>query len=156
MSTSKVFQAMHKHGLIDWGSLAAGWNRHWVTKSDVVGWAVYWLEEHPDETSIPISQLAGGESLDDEEISFLFAQVSPPSESLSASSLDKWRLVMLIDLAESDLSWDEKVTQLECLQAEFAYPNDMRDCTRYGGAGVDPLEAANAVIDQLKARWHVP
>jgi hypothetical protein len=62
---------------------------------------------------------------------------------------------MLIDLAASDLSWDEKVTQLECLRAEFEYPEDMRECTRYGNTRVDAIDAMNAVIDQLKARWHV-
>jgi hypothetical protein len=66
MSTSKAFQAMCEHGLIDWASLAAGWKRRWISKSNVVDWAVHWLEQHPDEARTPVLMLAGGESLDDE------------------------------------------------------------------------------------------
>ena len=169
MRDGRVIQLMTAMGLLDWPAVIAGWDRHWLWRTDVVHLAVEWLVRNPDDDRIAVALLAGGEEYCDDEIRKLLMDVVGDSPMDERVAMDKWRLAVLSALAEKNLDWEDTVTQLEEIGAVFGAPEDMRLCTRYGpseeaikrGAAdasdltVDPLDAMVKVIGDLKRRFNV-
>ena len=173
MAAGKAIDVLRQLGQLDWRTLYLGWRRCWATRSDLIDVAVRWLDEHPDENDIRVTQLAGGESLEDAELEAILTSYvaaltgSLPSDGNSAE-LDKWRLALLRVLAEGPLDPEAKLARLEELYAEFDYPEDMAACSRYyvspsqqengwaiGDQCPSPLAAMEAVLNQLSEKLGV-
>lgn len=169
MEAGRLAGLMESLGFLDWRAMSIGWDRGWVTRADVVDHALDRLQSDAVDDRAALASLTSAENLDGESIRELLAQLAGGQTEEDDSSLEKWRLVRLLDLNRMDLGWDEKVTRLEELVAEFGYPPDMRLCTRYGpsqasiDAGVaspvdlstDPLDAMRHVITALKRHLSV-
>jgi len=169
MEVDRAVGLMNSLGLLDWKALSIGWDRGWATRADVAGYAVNRLQSDAGDDIAAVASLASVEGLDDEAIRGLLVRLAGEQAEEDGIAQEKWRLVRLLDLDGMDLGWDEKVTRLEELGAEFGYPPDMRLCTRYGpsqasiDAGVasqddlstDPLDALRLVITSLKRRLGV-
>lgn len=166
MEVGRAVGLMDSLGLLDWKALSIGWGRGWATRADVAHYAVDRLQSDVDDDIAVVASLASAEALDDESIPWLLARLAGEPNDEDGVALEKWRLVRLLDLDGTDLGWDEKVTRLEEIGAEFGYPPDMRLCTRYGPSeasidagtaspddlSTDPLDAMNQVIKSLKQR----
>jgi hypothetical protein len=169
MRDARVIQLMTAMGLLDWQAVMVGWDHRWLSKADVVHFAVDWLLRDPDDNRVAVALLAGGEECGDDEIRRLLVDVIDDSQADEGVTMDKWRLAFLSALAEKDLGWECKVTLLEEIGAAFGAPADMRLCTRYGPSEraikkgladasdltVDPLDAMAKVIANLKRRFNV-
>lgn len=169
MEINRAVGLMDALGLLDWKVLSIGWDRGWVTRAEVTDYAVERLRADADDDSDCVASLASPEDQGDGLIQGLLARLAGEEAEENGSALEKWRLVRLLDLDDMDLGWDEKVTRLEEIGAEFAYPPDMRLCTRYGpsqasidiGAAssddlsTDPLDAMKQVVTSLKRSLNV-
>lgn len=169
MEVDRAVGLMNSLGLLDWKALSIGWDRGWATRADVTNYALHQLEFDADDDIAALASLASAKDLDDESIRGLLARLAGEQTEEDGVALEKWRLVRLVDLDGADLGWEEKVTRLEELGAEFGYPPDMRLCTRYGpsqasiDAGLasrddlwtDPLDAMRNVMTALKQRLGV-
>ncbi len=143
-----------------------GWDRAWITRTDIANYAVARLQSAEADNSTAVISLTRSEDMNDELIRGLLTQLAEHQTTNGGSGLDKWRLGHLVHLDTSDLTWDQKVTRLEEIGAEFRYPPDMRLCTRYSpsqaaiNAGcaspddrsIDPLDAMRSLIKDLKQR----
>jgi len=155
-------------GLLDWKTLLLGWDRDWVTTADVANYAVERLVSNTDEENKDVVLLGGAELLDKDTIRSYLDNLAG-NQSKNEMSLEKWRLVFLMELDAMEVDWNEKVARLERLVADFDYPNDMSLCTRYGPSQaaielgfaspgdlkVDPLDEMKSVISHLKQRLGV-
>ncbi len=164
--THNTVQKMESMGLMNWTALQLGWERHWLSKADVINHAVKWMQANPDDTRLAPALLAGAENSDDDEVGKLLAEIAGDSAKDENVAKDKWRLAALTALSEEPVGWEEKVTRLEELRAAFGAPADMRLCTRYGPSrhaiesgfasesdlSVDPLDAMAEVIADLRLR----
>jgi hypothetical protein len=169
MEVNRALELMKCLGLLNWKVLLTGWNWGWVTKTDLIGYAVDRLQSDTDDNDVAVVSLAGAEDMNDEAIRRLLVRLAGGETEEDGSELEKWRLARLLELGETDLEWDQKVTRLEELGAEFGYPPDMRQCTRYGPSqasmeaglaspadlSTDPLDAMGHVIAGLKPRLDV-
>jgi hypothetical protein len=169
MEVGRAVGLMDSLGILNWKALSIGWGRGWATRADVINYAVDRLQSDADDDISAVASLASAEDLDDESIRELLARLAGEQAEEDGIALEKWRLARLLDLDGMDLGWDEKVTRLEELGAEFGYPPDMRLCTRYGPsqASIDagfaspddlstgPLDAMRQVITSLKRRLGV-
>jgi hypothetical protein len=169
MEASRALELMKSLGLLSWKTLLTGWDRGWVTKTDLIGYAVDWLQTDPNDNNLAVASLAGAEDLEDGAIRGVLAQLAEEQPEFDDPDLEKWRLAHLLELDGMDLEWDQKVTRLEELGAEFGYPRDMRLCARYGASqesidaglaspedlSIDPIEAMAHVIAGLKQRLGV-
>lgn len=169
MEAGRALKLMNSLGLLDWRALLTGWDRGWVPRGDLIDYAVNRMQSGAVDDSVALASLAGAEDLADESIRGLLARLAGEQALGDDIDLEKWRLVRLLELDETSLEWDEKVTRLEELGVEFGYPADMRLCTRYGpsqasiDAGLaspddlstDPLDAMTQVIAGLKQRLGV-
>ena len=137
--------------LLDWSSIWLGYKRGWVRREDICEYAISQLGDESSSESIAI--LAGGNYLSDEEFEgIVLNEINSHDE---AGSLDKWRLAFLLCTAASNDSYDEKVSKLQEVYAEFGYPEDMASCCIYSSDEVCPLEAMNAVVKDLKINCYI-
>ena len=137
--------------LLDWSSIWLGYKRGWVRREDISEYAISQLGDESSSESVAI--LAGGNYLSDEEFEgIVLNEINSHDE---AGSLDKWRLAFLLCTAASNDSYDEKVSKLQEVYAEFGYPEDMASCCIYSSDEVCPLEAMNAVVKDLKINCYI-
>ena len=156
--------------LLNWSSLLIGWNNNWLTKQDIINYAVKWLQNNPMETNEAIILLSGAEQYDDDEIRRLLLGIIEKKQLIDeATEIDKWRLAHLIILSQENIDPEKKIVRLEELYAEFGYPADMRLCSRYGPSqkaiknglassselSIDPVDEMERVIMRLKKRFGV-
>ena len=138
-------------GLLCWATLFWGWKRGWVTRKDIIEYAVSLLVESKNEADENVALIASGESLDDRELLDLVSKQAKNADQETA--MDKWRLAHLISLAESGATDQEKLDKLQELYAEFEYPEDMASCSIYAQDDVDPLVVMTEVVNMLKRRF---
>jgi hypothetical protein len=143
--------------LLDWSSLAVGWDRGWVSPEDVDQFATSWLTAHPADDDVSIALLADARSLSEEEIRERLFQVAQRREQFDVADekqhrfqVDKWRYAHLLSLQRAQLPDAEKIDRLQIMYAHFGYPKDMAGCSIYG-LGPDPLEAMRSVIEKLRS-----
>jgi hypothetical protein len=165
--SASIAEIMRALGLLSWGSLWVGSERGWANRHDLIGYAVQWLVDHPNETDQSVLLIAGGENYDDARLRQLLSDYLERNGLLSpetaALELDKWRLARLLDLDKTDLEPEEKLERLQEIYAEFGFPNDMAACSRYffsseerasgirvGDSSQSPLDAMKEVISHLK------
>ncbi|EGU56401.1 hypothetical protein VINI7043_21066 [Vibrio nigripulchritudo ATCC 27043] len=136
-------------GLLCWSTIHLGLKKGWVSRKDVTDYAVDLLINGNENENVAI--IAGGDSLDDDEFFTLVSNhVRQPDDK--ASSLDKWRLAHLLNIAESDDNEQTKLDRLQEVYANFDYPEDMASCSIYSQDEIDPLVAMMQVIEELRSR----
>lgn len=145
-----------EQGLLNWSSLVVGWNHKWLSRDDVIQFAVSWLITHPDDDDKSIAFLAGSESSSEGEIRDCLCQVAQRLEQFDLAEqrkyhrqMEKWRYAHLSFLQQAELSDTEKIDRLQILYAHFGYPEDMAGCSKYG-PGPDPLEAMASAVEHLR------
>ena len=136
-------------GLLCWSTIFLGLKKGWVKRKDVIDYAVGLLMAGNDDEAVAL--IAGGESLNDEELLNLISTQIANKDEFAA--LDKWRLANLLCIAESEDSDQEKLDKLQEVYAKFEYPKDMESCSIYSRDEVDPLLAMMQVVKELKSRF---
>lgn len=156
MSTTSTFEILEELKLLDWKVLSIGHHRGWVTPSDLSRFASTCLAVGVSDEDLPaVAALASAEKLSASDVETTLAMLNNQYPSQGDVSVDKWRLARLLKLAGEDLEWDEKVTGLEEISAEFGYPTDMQKCTRYSAGPTDPLDEMTILISDIKTRLGV-
>jgi len=141
---ASAFTQLKTLGLVDWGVLAFGWSHQLLSADDVADFAAH---ETGTQHEARESLLLATQDNEPEKIGSQLNELAAPVVSRLAA--DKWRLAHLMEIADLKADWDTKVTMLEDVYSEFGYPEDMRECSRYGGAR-DPLDAMAGVIAALR------
>jgi hypothetical protein len=142
--------------LLSWDVLAWGRQRGWVTASDLSRFATARLAADIDDEELPaLAELASAERLSTDEVDSLLSQLNCMQLGQDCRESDSWRLAKLMELQSQDLPWDDKVTRLEELTAEFGFPANMQGCSRYATGTADPLDEMGAVIVKLKSQLGV-
>jgi hypothetical protein len=137
--------------LLSWDVLAYGRQRGWVTASDLSTFAIACLAADIDDTELPaVAELASAETLSADEVDQLLSQLSSVQSGQDSAESNSWRLAKLVELQSQGLEWDDKVTRLEGLAAEFGFPADMQGCSRYAAGTADPLDEMEALIANLR------
>ncbi len=135
-------------GLLCWPTILFGFRKGWVSRKDVIDYAVDLLINGSDNEDIAI--IAGGESLgNDELLDMISNQVE---QAKNSAALDKWRLAYLLNIAESDENQQTKLDRLQEVYANFDYPEDMASCSIYSQDEIDPLVAMMQVVEKLRSR----
>lgn len=135
-------------GLLCWSTILIGLRKGWVSRKDVIDYAVDLLVNGNEDEDVAI--IAGGESLEDDELFNLISNQVKQSDN--AAALDKWRLAHLLNIAESDDDEQTKLDRLQEVYANFDYPEDMASCSIYSQDEIDPLVAMTQVVEELKSR----
>jgi hypothetical protein len=160
MEAPTPFEILKSLDLLSWTALSVGWERGWVTNTNVDEYATIQLQSDVSDVDLAaMATLASADQLDTREIAELLKQLAGREAEQDLITLDKWRLARLLELQATQLDWDEKVIRLEELAAEFGYPPDMRLCSRYVGSeeihAPGPLDAMEDLISELKQRLGV-
>ena len=79
LSGVRDFELMKARGLLSWKTLLTGWDHQWVTKAELIAYAVNWLLTNPGEDNMAVILLASAEDLEDEAIHELLVQLSDGS-----------------------------------------------------------------------------
>ncbi|MBR9804627.1 DUF2247 family protein, partial [bacterium] len=109
--------------LLGWDVLMYGWQHGWVAAGVLNRFATTCLNSDLNEQQLrAVAKLTSAEKLSALEIDHLLTQLGPKPLSRNSTAADCWRLAKLVELHSQDLDWDEKVTQLESLAAEFGFP----------------------------------
>lgn len=158
-------KCLQKTGLLDAGVLAVGVERGWVSKKDVIEYAVEMLvlgEERPEFIDLII------QDLDTVTISNLLWQLAQkyllPSR-LFDEAIRRWMYASLKVIDVADISEEEKLDRLEEVYAILDYPEEMSACSRYYISDDDcirgisigdkvtlsPLEAMKNLLSQIEA-----
>lgn len=141
-------EILFQTGLMDWNVLYIGLSKGWVTRSDIINFAVQRMVE--GESGVDISILASAEMSDDEELCTTLKKKSS-SENFD-HALEVWRLAHLKEIEFSNLDDEEKVNKLQEVYANFDYPHDMRSCSIYSGTNTPPLIEMKRVIEALEGK----
>jgi hypothetical protein len=137
--------------LLSWDVLACGRQRGWATASDLSKFATARLAAGIDDAELAaVAELASAERLSAADVDHLLSQLSPVQSGQDCPESDTWRLAKVVELQSQELGWEDKVTRLEELTAEFGFPEDMQGCSRYAAGTADPLDEMAAVIVNLK------
>jgi hypothetical protein len=159
-----VLGVMGRHQLLDWSTILVGWDRTWLSKEGISDFAVEQLERASSESIVEL--LARIDGSDTQEIRNLIENCAKATQADYTAAVEKWRFAFLVALSEDPKSPEEKIDDLQDLYSAFDYPEDMRDCGRYGPsrqaipAGtarvdevtVDPLNAMARLLRVLAAR----
>lgn len=131
--------------LLSWGTILVGLRKHWITRQNVIDYALELVEESNDEEAIDI--IINQIFLSDKEF---IHHVSNKIKSMNeCMELDKWRLAHLLYAIE--LKDDQaKLDKLQEIYANFNYPDDMSACSIYSSQTTAPLMAMIEVIEKLK------
>jgi hypothetical protein len=135
-------------GLLCWPTVFVGFSKGWLSRKDVIDYAVDLLVDGNDDEGVVI--IASGESLEDSELLDLIS--SQIKQADNAVDVDKWRLGYFINIAESDESEQTKLDNLQEVYANFDYPENMASCSIYSQDEIDPLVSMMEVIKKLKIR----
>lgn len=143
-------EIIKKLGLMSWQVILVGLKKGWLTRKDVVDYAIELLMSGKESENILL--LGSSESLSDDDFYRLINSeivLNHDIESLE-ESLNKWRLANLISISQSNLVDEEKLDLLQKVYADFGYPEDMKYCSIYSSGSENPLCVMNYVIENLK------
>lgn len=153
MNSSTASDLLNTLNLLSWSVLAYGWQRSWVTPSDISSFAVACLSTELNDDMLPaVAELASAENLSADEIGRLLVQLSVDPARPRGDDVDIWRLAKLMEIDSQANDWEEKVKKTEELAAEFGYPEDMQGCSRYSSGPSDPIDEIGSLIKRLKNR----
>jgi len=133
-------------GPLCWSTILLGLDKGWVSRKDVIEYAVDLLVKGNEDENVVI--IAGGEPLGDDELLDLISNLVEQSDN--TGELDKWRLAHLISIAESNEGEQSKLDRLQEVYANFDYPEDMASCSVYSQDEIDPLVAMMQVVEELR------
>jgi len=133
-------------GLLCWSTILLGLDKGWVSRKDVIEYAVDLLVKGNEDENVVI--IAGGEPLGDDELLDLISNLVEQSDN--TGELDKWRLAHLISIAESNEGEQSKLDRLQEVYVNFDYPEDMASCSVYSQDEIDPLVAMMQVVEELR------
>lgn len=172
MNHNLAFSILKDELLAHWDVLYVGYKRGWITREAAEEYATKWLSQHSKCNDQQLVSLVSGNELASEEIESIMRRYAsyesgPFSKTTSqAFAVDAWRYAFLLALQQSEMSWDDKVENLQEISREFGYPIDMRPCSRYGPSDfaierglvspdvdpIDPITAMSRLIEQLHLR----
>lgn len=135
-------------GLLCWSTILLGLGKGWVSRKDVIDYAVDLLVNGNGDENVAI--IAAGETLRDDELLKLISNQVKQSDN--TDTLDKWRLAHLISIAESNEDVQTKLDRLQEVYANFDYPEDMASCSIYFQGEIDPLVAMMHIVEELKSK----
>jgi hypothetical protein len=117
-------------GLLDWDTVAFGFERGWITQAEVGDFATRAVVDGADVPEPEVAQLAGALWLDSRDVGELLSRVANPASD-PGKMTRRWALATLLVFRDSGL--DEKTLQqaLEDCYAEFGYLPEMRSLSRY-------------------------
>lgn len=147
------FEIIQEHHFLDWATLLAGLERGWCTKEDVVKYAENQLLKSNSEIDTRLIGIINSEQTSYPELisqiqDFLHHPEIEKKESNSA--LLKWRFAFITSLLEKETSEQEKIALLQEIYSQFGYSEDRISCSVYHNDGIDPLVAAQKVVDLLR------
>ena len=151
-------EVLARLGLLSWHVLLLGWEKGWVTRDDIIDYAVHLLAANKDQGDENIAAIAAGENYSNDELKQFITSLTKHREGgllaeNAGAEIEKWRLAQLISINESELSEEEKLQRLQDVYAEFGYPEDMASCSIYSQDNIDPLLAMVRVITALKEKF---
>lgn len=135
-------------GLLCWSTILLGLREGWVSRNDVIAYAVDLLVNGNNDEDVAV--IAGGDPLGDDELYKLISNQIVQTDN--AADLDKWRLAHLLNIAESEDDEQTKLDRLQEIYTKFDYPEDMASCSIYSQDQIDPLVAMMQVVEELKSR----
>ncbi|WNW12259.1 DUF2247 family protein [Pseudomonas sp. DTU_2021_1001937_2_SI_NGA_ILE_001] len=134
--------------LARWPTILVGFKKNWVTRENIFDYAMSQLSSDGEDEHTAV--IAGGRHLSNDE---LIEEISKKiTKYKEAIELDKWRLAFLIKIKESSDCEETKINNIQCVYADFNYPEDMSSCSIYAHNNIDPLLELNQVIENLKSR----
>lgn len=149
-----AFDVMKQVNLLGWHTLLVGLERGWCTKANLIAYAETCLIQAEDEIDGDVVAIASGEGVSEGELisiglHFLDAHGQPMSKEEKIESVEKWRFAHLAWLLRCRASDEEKISTLQELYAQFGFPDDMAGCSIYSSNCIDPLVAAEQVVESL-------
>jgi hypothetical protein len=155
-----LIDIMKTNKLLDWNTLRMGFEKHWISKEDIIDFSINELTSN-DETNIILSSLASCENETNENILEMIDKHIASRQIVlhENDEIKKWLLGHLMFLDQLDLPDQEKIDQLQEVYSEFDYPEDMAKCSIYyvepgkeikvGEYLSDPLQEMKKVIKSL-------
>jgi hypothetical protein len=142
--------------------MLVGLQNGWLNQSDVAQGSVGWTLKNPDTDLQPVLLLLGCDHEEPDDIrSWLEEANEATGRESEHDAMERWRWAFLADLSENtDITEDAKVDRLQELYAQFGYPADMADCSRYfakpglkvGDSVKCPLKAMRELTSNLERR----
>lgn len=153
-----AFDIMKRANLLDWHTLLVGLERGWCEKTHLIEYAEECLRQTTGEIDGDLISMVAGESIPDDELisicfHFIEAHEKPLSQKMKGEALEMWRFAHLASLLESKKPDEEKINTLQELYSQFGFPEDMASCSVYSSDGIDPLDAAQNVVQKLAQRY---
>lgn len=157
-----VIIILNELGLVDWNTIYVGFERGYLSKKDVVTYALEQVES-TDSSNYYLCLLAGGEYDSDSDIkenllNFMDSINNKEIKINESIELKKYHLGYMIALQKESISEEDKIEKLQRLYADFDYPEYMMTCSIYylendkESNGIeDPLVSLRKVIEKLKS-----
>ena len=155
-----AFKIMERANLLDWHTLLVGLEHGWCEKTHLFKYAEECLRHATGEIDGDLISIVVGESIPDNELisiclHFIETHGKPLSQKKKDESLEKWRFAHLSSLLGSKDSDEEKIKALQELYSQFGFPKDMASCSVYRNNGIDPLIAAQSVVQTLPQKFNL-
>lgn len=169
MSVASVVDFLRGTGLIDPGVLAVGIERGWASRGDVVAYAVEALRAGNERAEV--MEIVTADDLELDRLTELlreWARLDGLPSARAENAVRRWMFSALSVIAHSNVSPEKKLDKLEETYADFAYPEEMRACSRYymplhdrargiqiGELTDSPLDAMNRLLSKLTKEFEV-
>ena len=155
MTPDSALRVLRRRGQLTWRAMQFGLQRGWMKREDVAHAAADWLAGNPDSSLQPALLLAACEGDDVQEVSAMLGEANTAStRETEGDAALRWRWAFLAALADDCADGEVRLQRLQEVYAEFGFPPDMADCSRYhaGQPGESPLAAMRRVIADLGHR----
>jgi|GEM_PF-1121662 len=160
----RLIDIIRKYSLLDWKTILVGFKRNWITKDEVIEFAVNQLST-TNEDDYNVSLLAGSDNESNENIlNLIHKYIESKNIQLNeGNEIKKWLLAHLILINEGDISDQDKLNKLQEIYSEFEYPEEMAKCSIYytepnkefkkGEYLSDPLDEMKNLINILMSEF---
>jgi len=157
-------ELLNKYGIVNPFTIIYGLQRNWVTKNDMILFAVQWLISNEFKTDRMLAVIAGGEDLTDEDLIELFKKYTEKNiGSINEEKLqyekNKWRWAFLNLVLNSSLAEYEMFMEILEILADFGGPEDMQNCNKFEQKQIndqylkDKIYVAQLVEAKLRAQY---
>lgn len=133
-----------------------GFLRGWLEKDAIVDLAMSQIDEQTAKTKL--GQIALNNAYDEIEFKTLVCEYLADIGKIFDAKMEniireKWLLIFLEHLkASTNLDEKYRLNELQKIYAEFEYPEEMRSCSIYSDDNIDPIEAMEELIRNLKIK----
>lgn len=162
-----LLEALKGAGLLDAGVLATGMERGWADRGDATGFAADRLvagDARPE-----MVELAAADDEEPAQVVEMLKRLARSDGLATAdesAALRRWMLATLLVISRSDASPEVKLDQLEVAYADFDYPEEMRELSKYhvpdpaadvrvGDASTSPIAALERLLGKLRTELGV-